>query len=66
MDFKGWKQRDARHFDKVEVTTVEDWITISSYNGLMREWEHAFVPPSSARAIAAALIKLADEAEGVT
>jgi hypothetical protein len=66
MDFKGWRQPDARASDKVTVTTVEGWITIGSYNGLMREMEHAFVPPSTARAVAMALIKLADEAEGVT
>jgi hypothetical protein len=63
--FKGTKEKGATRYSRVSITTeVPDVVTIYAYNGYFRQGETADVSPATARAIAAALIKAADEADG--
>ena len=65
MDFKGIKHKDARNYDRVSVYQWDGMVCMIAYDGIMKKREGALVAPATARKIAAELVKLADEAEGV-
>lgn len=68
MEFKGIKHNRARRYDRVMVNSRPsdpERITIDAYSGADQMWTWAEVTPATARKIAAELVKLADEAEGV-
>ena len=65
MDFQGIKSNGSRRYDRVAVNSWpsdHERIAIAAYSGV---WVWAEVPPATARKIAAELVRLADEAEGV-
>ena len=63
-DFKGNKQGGASRCDRVIlVSEVGGLVSVYAFDGYLREGHNADVSPATARAIAAALIKAADEAE---
>jgi hypothetical protein len=63
-EFKGVKQKSASRYDRVSVRTDYDGVvTIYAYCGVFRDGHASDVMPATARAIAAALIAAADEAE---
>lgn len=69
MDFKGIKFDGALRYDRVRVvnswTSDHESIAIGDYSSADQMSAWAEVTPATARKIAAELVKIADEAEGV-
>jgi len=61
--FRGLKVPPARSHDAVRVSRSNGGVAIQATDGLHRASTAAFVSPATARKIASALVRLADETE---